>query len=129
MSNSLRPVACLASLPFTISWNLLKLKSIELVMPSNHLILCRPLLLLPSIFPSFRVFSSESGLFQWVGSLQQVAKVLELQLQHQSFQWILRVHFFRIDWFDLLGTQRILKSSPAPQFKSINSSALSLLMV
>ena len=61
-------IAYQASLSFTISWSLLKLASIESVMPSNHLILCRPLLLLPSIFPSIRVFSNE------------VAKVLELQL-------------------------------------------------
>ena len=51
-----------ASLSFTISWSLLKLMSIESVMPSNHLILCHPLLLLPSIFPSIRVFSNESAL-------------------------------------------------------------------
>ena len=51
-----------ASLSFTISWSLLKLMSIESVMPSNHLILCRPLLLLPSVFPSIRVFSNESAL-------------------------------------------------------------------
>ena len=51
-----------ASLSFTISWSLLKLMSIELIMASNHLILCRPLLLLPSIFPSIRVFSNESVL-------------------------------------------------------------------
>ena len=51
-----------ASLSFTISWSLLKLMSIELVMPSNHLILCNPLLLLPLVFPSIRVFSSESSL-------------------------------------------------------------------
>ena len=51
-----------ASLSITNSWNLLKLMSIELVMPSNHLILCRPFLLLPSIFPSIRVFSNESSL-------------------------------------------------------------------
>ena len=63
-----------ASLSFTISWSLLKLMSIESVMPSNHLILCHPLLL-PSIFPSI-------SLFQLVGSLHQVAKVLELQHQH-----------------------------------------------
>ena len=50
--------ACQASLSFTISWSLLKLMSIESVMPSNHLVLCRPLLLLPSIFPSVRVFSN-----------------------------------------------------------------------
>ena len=54
--------ACQASLSFTISQSLLKLMSIESVMPSNHLILCRPLLLLPSIFPSIRVFSKESAL-------------------------------------------------------------------
>ena len=63
-----------APLSFTISQSLLKLMSIELVMPSSHLILCCPLLLLPSIFPSTRVFS------KGVGSLHQVAKVLELQL-------------------------------------------------
>ena len=55
-------VACQASLFITNLWSLLKLKSIELVMPTNHLILCHPLLLLPSIFPSIRVFSNESVL-------------------------------------------------------------------
>ena len=69
--------ACQASLAFTISLSLFKFMSIESVMLSNHLILCRPLLLLPSIFPSIRVSSSDS--------LYQVPKVLELQLQHQSF--------------------------------------------
>ena len=68
-----------ASLSFTISWTLLKLMSIQLVMLSNHLVLCDPLLLLPSILPSIRVFSNESV-------LHQVTKVLEFQLQHQSFQ-------------------------------------------
>ena len=58
---------------------LLKLMPIELVMPSSHLILCCPLLLLPPIHPSIRVFSNES-------TLHEVAKVLEFQLQHQSFQ-------------------------------------------
>ena len=65
MSDSLRPhgtVAHQASLSITNSWSLLKLMSIESVMPSNHLILCHPFLLLPSIFPSFRVFSNESVL-------------------------------------------------------------------
>ena len=57
-----RTTACQASLSITNSWNLLKFKSIELVMPSNHLIHCHPLLLLPSIFPSIRVFSKESVL-------------------------------------------------------------------
>ena len=55
-------IACQSSLSFTISWSLLKLTSIESVMPPNHLILCRPLLLLPSIFPSLRIFSNESAL-------------------------------------------------------------------
>ena len=54
--------ACQASLSFTISWNLLKFMSIESMMPSNHLILCLPLLLLPSLFSSIRVFSNESAL-------------------------------------------------------------------
>ena len=54
--------ACQASLSFTISWSLLRFMYIELVMPSNHLILCCPLLLLPSIFPTIRVFSNESAL-------------------------------------------------------------------
>ena len=64
MSDSVTPwtAACLASLYFTISWSFLKLMSIESVMPSNHLILCCPLLLLPSIFPSIKVFSNESAL-------------------------------------------------------------------
>ena len=70
-----------ASLSFTISQCLLKLMSIESVMLSNHLILCCPFLLLPSNFPSMRVFSN------------QVAKVLELQHQLQSFQWIFTVEF------------------------------------
>ena len=68
-----------ASPSFTISQSLLKLMCIESVMPSNYLILCRPLLLPPSKFPSIRVFSNESALL--------VAKVLEFQPQHQSFQW------------------------------------------
>ena len=110
--------ACQASSFFTISWSLLKLMSIELVMPSNHLILCHPLLLLPSIFPSLRVFSNESVLH----------KVLELQLQHQSFNECSRLISLRIDWFDFFTVQGTLKSLlQLLQFKSINSSALSLL--
>ena len=69
-----------ASLSITTSRSVLKLLSIESKMPSNYLILCRPLLLLPSLFPSIKT------LFQSVGSSHQVAKVLELQLQHESFQ-------------------------------------------
>ena len=71
-----------ASLSITNSWNPPKPMSIESVMPSNQLILCRPLLLLPSIFPSI--------IFKWVSSSHQVAKVLKFQLQHQSFHWTLR---------------------------------------
>ena len=71
---------CQASLSITNSWRLLKLLSIESVMPSNHLILCHPLLLLSSTFPSIRVFSNESVLcIKW-------PKYWEFQLQHQSFQ-------------------------------------------
>ena len=56
--------------------------------------------------------SQHQGLFQWLSSSHQVAKVLELQLQHQSFQWIFRFDFLRIDWFDLLAVQGTLKSLP-----------------
>ena len=71
------------SLSITNSRSLLKLLSIESVITSNHFILCRPLLFLPSIIPSIRVFSKE------LVYLHLVTKVLEIQLQHQSFQWIL----------------------------------------
>ena len=77
--------------------------SINSVMPSNHLNLCCPLLLPPSIFPSIRVFSSE------VSSSHQVAKVLEFQLQHQSCQWVFRTDFLK-DKLDLLAVQRTFKS-------------------
>ena len=71
-------------------------------MPSNHLILCHPLLLLPSIFPSIRVFPNKSAFcIRWPN---------ELQLQHQSFQRIFRLISFRTDWFDLLAVQGTLKS-------------------
>ena len=72
--------ACQASLSFTVSQSLLKLMSTESVMPSNHLILSSP------SPPAFNP-SQHQGLFRWVSSSHQVAKVLELQLQHQSFQW------------------------------------------
>ena len=99
--------ACVASLFFTLSQSLFKLMSLESVVPSKHLILCHPLHFLPSIFPSIRVFSKASSL------LHQVAKVLELQLQHQSFQWIFRVDLFKIDWFDLL----VLRAPPLLQIQ------------
>ena len=75
----------------TISQSLLKFRSIELMVLSNHLILCHPLLLLPSISSRIRVFSNELA-----SSSLQVAKILELQLQHQIFQWIIRVDFLWI---------------------------------
>ena len=95
--------ACQAALSFTISQSLLKLMSSESIMPSNHLILCCPLLLLPSIFPNI-------SLFQSVGSLHQVAKVLELQFQHQSFQRVSGLISFRTDWSGLLAVQGTLKN-------------------
>ena len=111
-----------ASLSITNSQSLLKLMSIKSVMPSNHLILCCPLLFLPSIFPSTRVFP------KLISSSHQVAKVLEFQLQHQSFQWTFRTDFL-YNW--LVGSpcnpRDSQKSSPIPQFKSIHFSALSLL--
>ena len=106
-----------ASLSITNSRSLLKLMSTESVMPSNHLVLCYPLLLLPSIFPSIRVFSNESVLLirwpkYWSFSSNEYSGLIS----------------FRIYWFGLLAVQGILKeSSPTPQFKSINSLALSFL--
>ena len=76
--------ACQASLSFTVSQNLLRFMSIEMVMPSNHVIL---LLSSPLAFN----LSQHQGIFQWVSFLYQIAKVLALQLQHQSSQWIFRV--------------------------------------
>ena len=65
---------------------------------------------LSSPFPPAFNLSQHQGLFQWVSSLHQVAKVLEFQLQHQSFQWIFRTDFFRIDWLDIIVVQGTLKS-------------------
>ena len=78
--------ACQASLSITNAQSFLKLMSIELVMPSNHLILSSP------SPPAFDL-SQHQGLFKWVSSSHQVAKGLEFQLQHQSFQWIFRIDF------------------------------------
>ena len=93
-----------ASLSFTISWSLLKLMSIESVMPSNHLILCRPLLLPPSIFPSTRVFSNECHLcIRW-------PKYWSFSFSINCFSEYSGLIFFRIDLSDLLAVQRTLKS-------------------
>ena len=110
------------SLSFTVSWSLLRLRSTELVMPSNHLILCCPLLLFSSIFPSIRVFSSESGLrIRW-------PKYWSFSLTISPSKGYSGLISFRMDWFHLLAVQATLKeSSPAPQLESINSSALSFL--
>ena len=77
-----------ASVSISNSWSLLRLMSIESVMPSNHLLLCRPLLFPLSNFPSIRVF-----LFKWVSSSHQVANILEFQLQHRSSQWTFGTDF------------------------------------
>ena len=110
-----------ASLSFTISLSFLKLMSIELMMPSNRLILCYPLLILPSIFPSIRVFSNESTpRIRW-------PKYWSFSFSISFSNDYSGLISFRIDWFDLLVAQGTLKPSPTPQFKSINSLALSFL--
>ena len=113
--------SCQASLSITNSWSLLKFMSVESVMPSNHLILHHPLLL-PSIFPSIRAFSKESVIcIRWP--------------QYWSFNFSISpsseysgLISFRMDWFGSPCSPRdSQESSPTPQFKSINSLALSLL--
>ena len=90
-------------------------------MPSNHLILCHPLLLLPSIFPSIRVFSNESALhIRW-------PKYWSFSFSISPFNEHPGLSSFRMDWLDLLAVQGTQESSPTPQFKSINSSVLSFL--
>ena len=110
-----------ASLSITNSRSPPKPMSIESVMPSNHLILCHPLFLLPSIFPSIRVFSSESALCirwpkHWIFSFN-----ISPSNEHPG------LICFMMNWLGLLAVQGTLKSlsSATPQFKSINSSALS----
>ena len=95
--------ACQASLSIKNSWSLLKLMSIESVVPSNHFILCSP-------SPPAYNLSQHQGLFQWLSSSYQVAKVLEFQFQHQSLQWYSGLISFRLDWFDLPAVQGTLKS-------------------
>ena len=96
---------------------------IESVMPSNHLILCRPLLLLSSIFPSIRVFSSESLLhIRW-------PKYWSFSFSISPSNEYSALISFRMDWLDFLALQGTLESSSTPQFKSINSSALSSALI
>ena len=113
--------ACQASTSFTISQSLLKLMSIESVMPSNHLILCCPLLL-HSIFISITVFSNESALcIMW-------PKYWSFSFSISPSNEYSGLISFRIHWLDLFAVQGTLPESfPTPWFKSINSSALSFL--
>ena len=101
---TLQTTACQAFLSFTISWSLLKLMSIESVMLSNHLILCHPPLLLPSTFPSIRVFSNESALFiSW-------PKCWSFSISPSNeYSGLIS---FRIDWFYLLAVQGTLNNFP-----------------
>ena len=106
-----------ASLSITKCWRLLKLMSIELVMPSNHLILCHPLLLPPSTFSSIRVFSNESILrIRW-------PKYWSLSLNISPSNEYSGLISFRMNWLDLLAVQGTLKSL----LQSVNSSVLSFL--
>ena len=111
--------ACQVSLSITSSWGFLKLMAIELVMPSNHLILCRPLLFPPSIFLSIRTFSNESVLcIRW-------PKYWSFSFSISPSNQYLGLISFRMDWLDLLAVHRnSQESSPVPQFGSISSSAL-----
>ena len=123
MSDSLRPHGlqhARPSLSITNSWSLLKLMSIELVMPCSHLILCQPLLLPPSIFPSIRVFSNESVLHIRWPKYWSFSFNISPSNEHPGL-------VFRMDWLDLHAVQGSQESSPNPQSKSINSSVLNFL--
>ena len=112
-------VACQASLSITNSQSFLKLMSFESVMASNYFILCRPLLLPPSIFPSIVIFSNESFLpIKWLKYWSS---------KHLSFQWIFRTGILE-DWpvWTPCRPRDSQESSPTPQFKRITSLALSL---
>ena len=117
VSNFVTPqsAVCQASPSFTISLSLFKLMFFESVMPSDHLILCHPLLLLPSVFSSIRVFSNESCL------CIRRPKYWSFSFSISPSNEYSGLVSFRIDWFDLLAVQGTLKSSSAPQFEIINS--------
>ena len=100
--------ACQASLSITNSWNSLKLTSIESVMPSNHVILCHPFLLLPSIFPSISIFSNESALHIRRPKYWRFSFNISPSNEHPG------LISFRMDWLDLLavqGTQRVFSNT------------------
>ena len=124
MSNSVIPwnAARQGSLSITNSWSLLKLRSIKLVMPYNHLILCCSLLLLPSFFPRISVFSRESTLYIRWPKYWSFSFSISLSSEYSG------LIFFRIDLLDLLAVQGTQNGCyPKPQFKNINSSVLSFL--
>ena len=110
-----------ASLSITSSQSLLKLMSIKSVMQSNHLILCHPLLLTPSIFPSIRVFSNEPILHIRWPKYWSFSFNISPSNEHSG------LISFRMDWLALLSVQGTLKSPPTPQFKSTSSLVLSFL--
>ena len=110
-----------ASLSITSSWSLPKLMSIESVMSSNHLILCRPLLLLSSIFPSISVFSNESALRTRLPKYWSFSFNISASNEHPG------LISFRRYWLDLIKVQGTLMSLLQHQFRSISSSALSFL--
>ena len=107
---------CQASLSITNSWSLLKLTSIKLVTPSNHFILCHPLFLPPSIFPSIRVFSNESDLHVRWPDDQSFSFSISPSKEYSG------LISFRMDWLDLLPVQGTLKS--LPQYHSSKASIL-----
>ena len=114
--------ACQASLSITNSQSSLKFMFIESVMSFSHLILCHPLLLLSPVPPSIRVYSNDSTLRMRGPKYWSFSFSIRPSNEHPG------LISFRMDWLDLLAVQRTLKSlSPAPQFKSINSSAPSFL--
>ena len=113
--------ACQASSSITNCQSLPKPISIESVMPSNYFILCRPLLLSPSIFPSIRVFSNESALHIRWPDYWSFSFSISPSSEYSG------LISFRMDWFDLLAVQETLESSLKPQFKSISSLVLSVL--
>ena len=110
-----------ASLSITKCQGLLKLMSIELVMSSNNLVLCHPLILLPSIFPRNRVFSNEAALHIRKPKYWSFSFSISPSNEHP------RLISSSMDWLDLLAVQGTLKSSPTPQLKSINTLALRFL--